>query len=103
MIPLKPAKGIMEKLSFVLSLNFNALVQLVDSTGLEFLPYMVKIVVILAVLSLPVLAVVLSIKLTKEPEINFGETTQTAKEAKSEGKKEKEEIAKEENNNKKDK
>eukprot|EP01022_Parablepharisma_sp_SALTPOND_P018940 TRINITY_DN3164_c2_g1_i1.p1 TRINITY_DN3164_c2_g1~~TRINITY_DN3164_c2_g1_i1.p1 ORF type:complete len:1215 (+),score=110.64 TRINITY_DN3164_c2_g1_i1:8004-11648(+) len=70
---LKPSKGIIGKLAFIVSLNIEAFMNLFDSIGLSFLPKLVKALLLLIILLLPVAAVLVSVKVTQEPAMKFDE------------------------------
>ena len=78
---IKPPKGMLGKLSFLITLNIESLVATLDRLGLAFLPRNAKLFAILIFLFSPIIAVLICMWLTKEP------TSDDSKpEAKKEGK-----------------
>jgi len=65
--PIKPAKSIVQKISYVLLQNFEAFIEILDNMGFRPLPKILKVLMIFLVLLMPITGVILCIYLVKEP------------------------------------
>ena len=71
--PLGPPKGTFGKLAFTVLGNLESFVKTMDHLGLDFLPRPFKLLLTLGFLLSPILAVLLCIWLTQEPEVPLGD------------------------------